>query len=177
MSPLTTIKRHVCLLSVLTVAALAMFFGLFFGLNYPEIVRHGWPITLCTILDSHIDQRFCCQEDCHCKDAPSGALACSSVVSQIDQFNPPQCAADPSSCPATSGVCNGGYLCCGECCSTCSSCSTSCFSTGNGGQSCSTSCTSYSRPNSPVVSVHVVHPLCVHSARIPVQSAIRMSSP
>ncbi|KAH7096898.1 hypothetical protein BKA62DRAFT_718229 [Auriculariales sp. MPI-PUGE-AT-0066] len=146
MPPFTMAKRRSVLLSVLTIIALALFFGLFFGLEYSEILRHEWPRTLCTILDSHIDQRFCCEKSCglFCNEAPFEAPICSSIISQINnKFDPLQCAASPSSCPATSGVCDGGYKCCRECCDSCMTCSQSCSSTLGGSASCGTSCGSY----------------------------------
>ena len=126
-----------------TVCALGLFFGLFFGLIYPEIVRQyhnllrlcikltfcsGWPLTRYTVLDSRINERFCCEAKCDkgCVDVPSEAATCrqsrpptrlvasvdylpGSITSQIDSQSTPQgCAANSSSCPALSGPCDGG---------------------------------------------------------------------
>ncbi|KAJ7657272.1 hypothetical protein DFH06DRAFT_1197842 [Mycena polygramma] len=133
-------------LFVLLLVSLGLFFGLFFGLNYPEIVRHGWPLTRCTILSSEIATRYCCETSCStgsCKSAPSGSPQCASVISSIDTgYSPSSCAANSSTCPTQSGsVCDGGYYCCSTCCQTCQSCTTSC----SGSPSvCTQSCTSYS---------------------------------
>ncbi|KAJ7159532.1 hypothetical protein C8R46DRAFT_371611 [Mycena filopes] len=128
---------------VLLVVSLALFFGLFFGLNYPEIVKHGWPLTRCTVLSSEIATRYCCETSCKtgsCQTAPSGSPGCSGLVSSIDSgYSPSVCAANSSACPTQAGsVCDGGYECCSTCCSTCQSCTSSC---SNG--SCTQSCTSY----------------------------------
>ncbi|KZV89369.1 hypothetical protein EXIGLDRAFT_838559 [Exidia glandulosa HHB12029] len=133
-------------LPMLGVVVLGMFFGLFFGLNYPEIVRHGWPLTRCRVLDARVDQRYCCKTTCSaltCSSAPFGAPSCGTVVSQIDgQFSPSTCAANSTACPAaTSGTCDNGYQCCSQCCQTCQSCSTSCTTNSDGSKSCHQSCT------------------------------------
>ncbi|KAJ7110644.1 hypothetical protein C8R44DRAFT_800384 [Mycena epipterygia] len=112
---------------VFLAVSLALFFGLFFGLNYPEIVRHGWPLTRCTVLSSEIATRYCCETSCStgsCQSAPGGSPQCSSVISSIDSgYSPSACASNSSSCPSQSGsVCDGGYYCCNTCCQTCQSC-------------------------------------------------------
>ncbi|KAJ7144961.1 hypothetical protein C8R43DRAFT_560941 [Mycena crocata] len=131
--------------AILLAASLPLFFGLFFGLNYPEIVRSGWPLTRCTVLASEIDSRYCCETSCStsCASAPSGAQQCSAQVSSINSgFSPTACAANSTACPTGPGsTCNGGYHCCNTCCSTCQSCTTSCSGTPS---TCTQSCTSYS---------------------------------
>ncbi|KAL4262170.1 hypothetical protein AB1N83_007155 [Pleurotus pulmonarius] len=39
--------------------SLGLFFGLFFGIAYPEVVRHGWPLSKCDILSARLDPRYC----------------------------------------------------------------------------------------------------------------------
>ncbi|KAJ7263413.1 hypothetical protein C8J57DRAFT_1070456 [Mycena rebaudengoi] len=133
------------LFGILLVASLALFFGLFFGFNYPEIVRHGWPLTRCKVLSSEIATRYCCETSCStgsCQTAPQGSQQCGSLISSIASgYSPTACSANSSSCPPQIGsICDGGYYCCNTCCSTCKSCTTSC--TGNPSK-CSQSCTTY----------------------------------
>jgi hypothetical protein len=130
---------------------LAIWFGLFFGLNYKQIIiNRDYVPTECTILSTNIGSNYCPDVECStCSEAPSGIASCSTVVSQMESLNPSVCAAalnnsmssssSSSSC-AQSQTCGGGYKCCSQCCSTCNSCSTSC----SAGGSCSTSCYSYS---------------------------------
>ncbi|TFK73396.1 hypothetical protein BDN72DRAFT_761725 [Pluteus cervinus] len=132
----------------LTPISLVLFFPLFFKLNYPEIIRHGWPITRCHILQSEIIPRYCCEAQCKtdCSTAPSGAQQCSSLISSIDSgFSPTACAANSSACPSgVGGACDGGYYCCSDCCQTCSSCTNSCSGTPSiCSTSCIPSCTTY----------------------------------
>ncbi|KZV99448.1 hypothetical protein EXIGLDRAFT_724931, partial [Exidia glandulosa HHB12029] len=137
-------RARVFWLSLLGVTTLVLFFGLFFGLNYLEIVRHGWPVTRCRVLDARVDQRYCCELACsNCASAPQGAPSCATITSRIArQFSPSACAANSSVCPASAtGTCDNGYTCCGQCCSTCQSCSTSCSSDANGVSTCTQSCT------------------------------------
>ncbi|KAJ6527505.1 hypothetical protein B0H19DRAFT_1196135 [Mycena capillaripes] len=118
-------------LGFLLVVSLALFFGFFFGLNYPEIVRHGWPVTRCAVLNSEIATRYCCETSCataSCQNAPVGSPQCSSLISSIASgYSPIACSSNSSSCPPQIGsTCNGGYYCCNRCCQTCKSCTTSC---------------------------------------------------
>ncbi|KAJ7744124.1 hypothetical protein B0H16DRAFT_1889710 [Mycena metata] len=102
---------------VLLIISLGLFLGLFFGLNYPgldraQIVKHGWPLTRCTVLSSGIATRYCCETSCQtssCQTAPSGSPGCSGLVSSIDSgYSPSMCAANSSACPTQVGsVCDG----------------------------------------------------------------------
>ncbi|KAJ6564088.1 hypothetical protein B0H19DRAFT_1140313 [Mycena capillaripes] len=130
-------------LGFLLVVSLALFFGFFFGLNYPEIVRHGWPVTRCAVLNSAVTTRYCCETSCataSCQNAPVGSPQCSSLISSIASgYSPSACSSNSSSCPPQIGsTCNGGYYCCTRCCQTCKSCTTSCKK-----GVCSQSCNSY----------------------------------
>ncbi|KAF9522862.1 hypothetical protein CPB83DRAFT_822365 [Crepidotus variabilis] len=133
-------RRAICLL----ILGLILFLSLFMTLAYPEIIRHGWPLTSCNILSSDLHTRYCCETSCDtsgCSSAPSGAALCNPLITQIDNgYSPSACAANNTACPPYVGsTCNGGDYCCSQCCSTCTSCSTTCSKDG-----CSTSCSSYS---------------------------------
>ncbi|KAJ8072236.1 hypothetical protein PM082_015795 [Marasmius tenuissimus] len=135
---------------ILAVVALGLFFGLFFGLNFPEIVRHGWPITKCTVTSTNLNTRYCCFTECRslCGNEAFGAPTCSSLVNQINGgtagYNPAECQRNSSACPNSRGdlVCDNGYYCCSRCCDTCQKCSKTCTGSGNS-QSCTQSCSSY----------------------------------
>lgn len=134
------------ILAVWGLTSLVLFFALFFGLNYPEIVRRGWPLTRCLIESSRADQRYCCELDCSasCASTRSNTPSCNSIISQIDnQYSPSVCANNSTACPSTSGSCDNGYKCCGQCCQTCKSCSTTCQTSSDGHQTCSQTCSSY----------------------------------
>ncbi|KAJ7152540.1 hypothetical protein C8R46DRAFT_1121469 [Mycena filopes] len=133
---------------VLLVVSLALFFGLFFGLNYPEIVKHGWPLTRCTVLSSEIVTRYCCETSCQtgtCQTAPSGSPGCSGLVSSIDSgYSPSVCAANSSACPTQAGsVCDGGCACFSSSCGAIDELMHSMQIRVCSNGSCTQSCTSY----------------------------------
>ncbi|KAJ7578415.1 hypothetical protein C8J56DRAFT_1030818 [Mycena floridula] len=137
-------RWFLCLFAV----SLPLFFGLFFGLNYKEIIINGWPLTLCTINNATLATRYCCYSDCsnQCRTpADIGSPPCGDMGKKVDnEYSPSECSRNSTLCPAAAGqTCDGGYFCCSECCSTCTSCSTSCSGSG-ASQSCSQTCTSYS---------------------------------
>ncbi|KDQ12087.1 hypothetical protein BOTBODRAFT_34705 [Botryobasidium botryosum FD-172 SS1] len=135
---------------VLFVLSLPLFFGLFFGLNFPEIRRNGWPIAQCTVDDAQVLSRYCCEQtSCAvntCFSAPPSAPQCSASITQINSnYSPAACAASNStkSCPPNTGqACDGGTHCCRQCCQTCQSCHQSC--TGSGSKkTCTNRCVPY----------------------------------
>ncbi|KAJ3012552.1 hypothetical protein HKX48_006211 [Thoreauomyces humboldtii] len=129
--------------ALLVLASLALFFGLFFGLNYPEVLRRRDYLHLpCALTGKSIEPRFHCTTTCDnsCSAAPPGVATCSSLVSLGNALDPRTCLSGGNgTCPQT-GTCNNGYRCCQECCSTCQSCTTSCSGKP---QTCSTSCSYY----------------------------------
>ncbi|KAL4262164.1 TNFR-Cys domain-containing protein [Pleurotus pulmonarius] len=125
-------------------ASLGLFFGLFFGVSYPEIVRNGWPLTTCHVLASRLDSRYCCEKVCTtgCSAVTIGAPLCSTQISLVNNaFTPSRCASDRSRCPPQIGqVCDGGFHCCSNCCDTCQSCKQKC---SGHPRVCTQSCSSY----------------------------------
>ncbi|KAK0189001.1 hypothetical protein F5146DRAFT_690726 [Armillaria mellea] len=147
----------------LFVLSLPLFFGLFFGLNYKEIIRNGWPLTTCTVNNATLSTRYCCYSDCSpsCfSSAPNGATTCGDLINQVNGgYSPAACAANSSVCPEAIGtICDGGYHCCNQCCSTCRSCTTSCPTSSS---SCSQSCTT--SPISDVIAIAAVLPIIANA--------------
>ncbi|CAG8483110.1 uncharacterized protein OCT59_003731 [Rhizophagus irregularis] len=119
---------------IILLQALCLFFGIFFGLGYPEIKRAGYISTNCTIDDKTILSKYCCYKECsYCGTA--NALIdpiCSVLMYEWNSIPPQTCAkavATNSSlanvCPINNirGECNDGYYCCSaRCDARCSSC-------------------------------------------------------
>jgi hypothetical protein len=103
------------------IVALSIFFGMFFGLNYPQVVINKYYVGAhCTITNTTINSRYCPSVSCSsCSDAP-GTPSCDSVSAFQSSLNPQLCATDQSQC-AQETSCNDGYKCCSECCQICQS--------------------------------------------------------
>ncbi|CAB4377871.1 unnamed protein product [Rhizophagus irregularis] len=146
-------SRFKIIYTILLLLALSLFFGIFFGLGYPEIQKANYISTYCTIDDKTISSKYCCYKKCnYCNTANAVAPICTDLKSQWNLLSPETCASAvlansslSNVCPINDlkGVCDDGYYCCSKCCSTCTSCSNSCSSPGSS-SSCSTSCVSYS---------------------------------
>jgi hypothetical protein len=120
----------------------SLFFGLFFGLNFPEVrINTVYKPSVCHVENVVIVPRYCCYRSCSSCSSCFGAQSCSAMIAQADALDPIQCDAT-GNCPVIGNCCNG-YHCCRTCCSTCQSCSTSCSGSGKS-KSCHQSCTSYS---------------------------------
>jgi hypothetical protein len=119
------INIWVCIL----VVSLAISCGMFFGLNYPQILINKYYVPAhCTITNATIVSRYCPSVSCSsCTDAP-GTPSCSSVTAFQETLNPQTCGPNSTQSCASGTACNTGYSCCSTCCSTCTSCSTSCTS-------------------------------------------------
>lgn len=116
---------------IILIGSLPIFFGMFFGLNYPQVVINKYYVGAhCSITNTTIISSYCPSVSCSsCNDAP-GSPSCSSVTKYQSSLDPQKCANDPSQC-ARGTSCNDGYSCCSQCCSTCESCSTSCTSSSS----------------------------------------------
>lgn|SRR3990167_913239 len=107
---------------VFFICSLAFFFGIFFGLMYPEIdTNETYQAASCTVTSKTILSNYCAQKSCSYCDSFSG-ITCSNLINSESQKSPEQCALNASMC-AVGGDCNNGYKCCHTCCSTCTSCS------------------------------------------------------
>ncbi|CAB4424336.1 unnamed protein product [Rhizophagus irregularis] len=79
---------------IILLQALCLFFGIFFGLGYPEIKRAGYISTNCTIDDKTILSKYCCYKECsYCGTA--NALVdpiCSDLMYEWNSIPPQTCA-------------------------------------------------------------------------------------
>jgi hypothetical protein len=124
--------------------SLILFFGLFFGLNYPEIKQHQWPAAKCTVIWERLDENYKCGTSCSYCGSTSSSLAGGKIVSTGNSYSPVTCRNDSSKCPPVGQHCNNGYKCCSECCSMYStSCTEDCDSKGRCTEDCSTYCSLY----------------------------------
>lgn len=99
---------------VFGITTLGLFFGLLFGLIYPEILRAEYIPSLCRTDNSTIIQSYCCHRTCSSCDS-TNTPSCDLLIAQTEQIN-------PLLVNVTSGVqCDGGYKCCATVCSTCCS--------------------------------------------------------
>ena len=105
------------LLCCLTTVSLAVFFGIFFGINYPEIKKSEYIPTICHSLSSTIVSRFCCYLKCDydtCSDKNiEGLPKCKLLLSQSQSLSPIECSKNSSLCPkaGSNAYCNNGYFC------------------------------------------------------------------
>jgi len=110
---------------ILIVITCSLFFGLFFGLIYPEIVINMYYPTRCTIITAKIVPRNCCLVDCSgCSTAPASQSSCTDIKTYAENsLHPDQCSTNNTEqCFATQN-CSNGPKCCARICSTCMSCS------------------------------------------------------
>uniref|UniRef100_U9T4D1 TNFR-Cys domain-containing protein n=1 Tax=Rhizophagus irregularis (strain DAOM 181602 / DAOM 197198 / MUCL 43194) TaxID=747089 RepID=U9T4D1_RHIID len=134
-------SRFKIIYTILLLLALSLFFGIFFGLGYPEIQKANYISTYCTIDDKTISSKYCCYKKCnYCNTANAVAPICTDLKSQWNLLSPETCASAvlansslSNVCPINDlkGECDDGYYCCSKCCSTCTSCSNSCSSPGS----------------------------------------------
>jgi hypothetical protein len=113
-------------LTIVLLLALSIFFGMFVGLNLPQVVINKYySPTQCTITNASILFRYCPSVSCStCSNAPTSP-SCSSVQELQQSLSPEPCAQGTGAC-AEQVTCNERYKCCSQLCLTCESYSTSC---------------------------------------------------
>lgn len=77
------------------VISLSLFFGLFFGLNYPEVVRRRDYLRLpCVLAEKAVIPSYACETECSgCYTAPADAPVCSALEERGNSLDPRQCMA------------------------------------------------------------------------------------
>ncbi|RIA91869.1 hypothetical protein C1645_766381 [Glomus cerebriforme] len=86
-------------LSCSIIISMAIFFGVFFGVNYPEIKRSEYIPTICQSLSATFSPRFCCDLKCTCDNAKSGLPECESLVFQSQSLSTVACEQNSTLCP------------------------------------------------------------------------------
>src|SRR4051794_13939548 len=107
------------LLCCLTTVALAVFFGILFGVNYPEIKKSKYIPTICQCLSATIVSRFCCNLECNNTCSDNSILGLSQInllLSQSQSLSPIACSENSNLCPksGSNAYCDNGYYCCYE---------------------------------------------------------------
>ncbi|CAB4488070.1 unnamed protein product [Rhizophagus irregularis] len=87
-----------CLIKIIIIS-LAIFFGVFFGVNYPEIKRSKYTPTICQSQSSKTITKYCCDIDCTCEKASSGLPKCETLVPQTLSLSPIGCNQNSTLCP------------------------------------------------------------------------------
>ena len=113
-----------CVFAIGWLCALALFFGLFFGLNEPDLEHRGYTLSECTFISATIQPRYCCDVSCGgCDAAPASANSCATLQDQQENMSVPLCESSNGTCPHFAPqTCNNGYFCCSNACDTCTIC-------------------------------------------------------
>src|SRR6266536_2374158 len=80
------------------IISLALFFGVFFGINYSEVKLSKYIPTICQSSSSTTTTRFCCDLKCTCNsqfDLPK----CGALVPQSESLSPISCSQNSTLCP------------------------------------------------------------------------------
>lgn len=110
----------------LLLVSVAVWACLFFGLNYPEVVRaKTWAEAACTTTSKTTDRVYHTWLECACWSAV-GLPACADVQEDLEWRDPDLCGEQPGHCAHTA-TCGNGYRCCDECCDESCSCCDSVF--------------------------------------------------
>ena len=117
-------KESGCCLCCWTIVFAALFFGLLFGLMYPEIQRAQYIPTTCKMVNTTIVSSYCCSAQCtSCSTIALPAPLCSTLIAETQALDPLLCTGNSSAFDcAESQQCDGGYYCCQTRCLTCFTC-------------------------------------------------------
>jgi len=101
----------------------------FFSLNFKEIKENSFIQVPCTVLDSKVISKNCCNYYCPatnyltCLSSTTTKL-CQQVIHEAEILQPDKCPTDSSQCFKQNTDCSGGYQCCSTFCETCKTCVT-----------------------------------------------------
>jgi len=106
-------KLCLIITSLISLISLAIFFGVFFGVNYPEIKISKYTPTTCQSSSSTTNIRFCCDIKCSC-DTQSHLPKCSTLVPQSQSLSPTTCFQNSTLCPksGSDALCYNTYFDC-----------------------------------------------------------------
>lgn len=107
------LERETAYLSILCISALIGSLWFFIGI-YPELNRRHYPLKTCTITESTIIPRYCCQTICTgCFNAFPSTVKCKSLIETTHRYkNATMCLTDPRMCADEGSYCDNGYHCC-----------------------------------------------------------------
>lgn len=106
-------------LSVITSISFIIWLGLFFGLNYPEIIKiKEWKEYECLTENKHIDKTYHFYLSCSYCQTAFVLPSCNTALNSQQNADPDLCSNNANFC-AHNLECGNGYSCCGNCCSTC----------------------------------------------------------
>jgi hypothetical protein len=84
---------------IIIIICFAIFIGVFFGVNYPEIKRSKYIPSICQSPSSTINPKYCCDIDCTCEKAQSSLPTCKTLATQSLSLSPIACERNSTLCP------------------------------------------------------------------------------
>jgi hypothetical protein len=125
--------------AIILLVCLPTWFGLFFGLNFPEIdINEHYLPSDCYPVQKSIQSAYECNYVCgsDCDQADSTINTCIFNQNLYNNLDPQSCGSNTTSCAPVSSYCNNGYKCCQIGCETCCNYVTKCDEWGV----CKTTC-------------------------------------
>ena len=118
-------KETYCCLHIGFIVSLGLFFGLFFGITYPEIKLTDYVETECKIESLYTRTRYLCEKTCSsCSSSENIDPKCSNLINNLQNLNPLMCVVpnnplnpqNNGNCPERDVRCNNDYHCCRRIC-------------------------------------------------------------